>query len=594
MSIKQHCFFITMLMAIFALCAYSADTYSSLTAEYSKLQAAKGSRQAFINLGNRFHALYNSAPRANSADSALLYAGKSYKVAYEIYANKADAQTAISHFNTLTANFTTEAAREAYLEVAEVYNQQQDIASAQFSLQRLKDKYPDSMQALGANAMLDDLAKMNRNGQALASTYPATPVVIPPVVINTPSTQTPTGNNPVAVSTPSIQTPTDNILTQPTEEITRSQISGRASGPTIIKGIRHFTNDNYTRVVVDLTNTAKIEQHWLNADPKLKLPRRLFVDIYDSTVESNVPKQTSIKDGLLTSIRWDYNKPKVTRVVLDLAAVERFTVFQMQDTTNKEVPNKIIIDVSKKPLAAVATPGAPNPGVISLSSALGLGVNTIVIDAGHGGKDPGCTYHGYKEKDIVLDIAKELAAQIRANHKDIKVYLTRDTDKYISLEERTAFANKYKADIFISIHINASKNPSASGIETYVLNVTNDPDALEVAAAENRATTKALSDMKDILQTIMNNARLEDSLLLANYTQQELASELASKTQNRGVKQAPFYVLMNAEMASILIEAGFLSNKNEATLLGNAAYRKNIAKGIYKGLGLYINTMNKK
>jgi N-acetylmuramoyl-L-alanine amidase len=162
------------------------------------------------------------------------------------------------------------------------------------------------------------------------------------------------------------------------------------------------------------------------------------------------------------------------------------------------------------------------------------------------------------------------------------------------LEERTAIANKHKADLFISIHVNATRSGQASGVETYVLNVTNDKAALAVAAFENQATTKSLSDLHGILRDIMLNSKLEESLLLAGATQQGLVARLKlNKTQDLGVKQAPFYVLMGAMMPSILVEVGFLTNKDDAKKLASPTHRREAARGIHAGIEEYIKKYNK-
>jgi N-acetylmuramoyl-L-alanine amidase len=229
-------------------------------------------------------------------------------------------------------------------------------------------------------------------------------------------------------------------------------------------------------------------------------------------------------------------------------------------------------------------------GHTTLAKAFGLKINTIVIDPGHGGHDPGASYYGIKEKDLVLDIGLKLKSLIAVNHPGLKVYMTRSKDIFIPLEERTAFANRKKADLFVSIHINAARNKKASGIETYVLNVTNDKAALAVAALENKATEKSLSDLQGILKDIMLNSKLEESLTLASIVQKYLVKHTNAK--NLGVKQAPFYVLVGAKMPSILIECGFVSNKKEAKLLNTNRYRLKIAEGIYKGLEAYVKQFN--
>jgi N-acetylmuramoyl-L-alanine amidase len=305
----------------------------------------------------------------------------------------------------------------------------------------------------------------------------------------------------------------------------------------------------------------------------------------------------------------------VTRIVLDSQAIKDFTVFQMGN------PSRIVIDVSNDTRVATAqpqrptattTPTTPNvtpgpnttrvptgtrptmPTEQTLADALGLQIRTIVIDPGHGGRDPGAVAHGMFEKDIVLEIALHLRDLLRQHNPDLTVHLTRETDVFVPLEERTAIANKHRADLFVSIHVNATRSGQARGVETYVLNVTNDQNALAVAAFENQATTKALSDLHGILRDIMLNSKLEESLLLAGAVQRGMVRQLKlPPTQDLGVKQAPFYVLMGAMMPSILVEAGFLTNREDARLLQSSAHRKEIARGIHAGIVEYINKYNK-
>ncbi len=159
---------------------------------------------------------------------------------------------------------------------------------------------------------------------------------------------------------------------------------------------------------------------------------------------------------------------------------------------------------------------------------------------------------------------------IKRNYKNIDVYMTRNKDVFIPLEARTAFANRKKADMFISIHVNAAPpNRKARGVETYVLNVTNDKKALEVAAFENATTQKSMSDLQGILKDIMLNSKLEESLQLASFVQKNLHKNIykSKRYDLGGVKQAPFYVLVGAKMPAVLVEAGFVSNTNEAKML---------------------------
>jgi N-acetylmuramoyl-L-alanine amidase len=581
-----HSFKALFLCIFFITAAYSADNFTVLRSEYESLAVSdKVNRVSAVTLAEKFYRLYAADTKAASADTALLYAGKSYKLSFEKFNNSKDQSSALSYFRTAYTNFMTPAAAEAFLESAEIFIQVNDLASAQFTLNRLINKFPETSQAVAANTMLEDINRMAAGEEFTAAAVKEESLKGEAAV--------------TAVNNPDVNPQsTEDLLRLPPDlfgEIIAANFEDapKNGDASVITDIRYFSADDYTRIVIELSAGSKIEKHWLKADPKAKLPPRLFIDIFNSTVADKVPKRMNIADGLVKTIRWAYNKPRVTRVVLDSEAIEDFTVFQMEN------PHRIVIDVTGKraftppPTAAGGTKPSTNTQAPTLANAFGLKVRTIVIDPGHGGKDPGCNYSGLKEKDIVLDIAKELKTLLQKD-QSLKVYLTRDKDSYLPLEERTAIANKYKADLFISIHINAAPNKTASGIETYVLNVTNDASALEVAAFENKATTKSISDLQGILKDLMLNSKLEESMNLAYAVQKNLTASLKlSKSQNLGVKQAPFYVLVGAQMPSILIEAGFLSNKADSGKLATAAYRKSVAAAIHKGITEYSAKYNK-
>jgi len=223
-------------------------------------------------------------------------------------------------------------------------------------------------------------------------------------------------------------------------------------------------------------------------------------------------------------------------------------------------------------------------------------IQTIVIDPGHGGKDPGAIgYHSMKEKHIVLDISKELGDYITQNMPDMDVIYTREDDTFLGLKNRTSIANKNGGHIFISIHANASSAKSARGYEIFLLQPNSVNDAIDVAIREN-ASIAFEKDPKQynqnqIIATLSQNAFLKESEQLAIFVQNALKKELP-KTRNRGIKQAGFHVLVGASMPNILIEVGFLTNKSEAQLLGKSYYRKQLAHGIYLGIKSYIENYN--
>jgi N-acetylmuramoyl-L-alanine amidase len=231
----------------------------------------------------------------------------------------------------------------------------------------------------------------------------------------------------------------------------------------------------------------------------------------------------------------------------------------------------------------------------SLTRALGLKVNRIVIDAGHGGHDYGTIGpHGIMEKDVVLDVALRLSRLVQ-QRLGAEVVLTRSDDTFIPLHERTTIANAQHADLFLSIHANSSPAPEVGGTETFFLNFTNSPDALNVAARENAGSDKTVGELKDLIQTITLNDKIEESHTFAQDVQNAITAQAARsnpEAHNRGVKRAPFVVLIGASMPSVLAEIGFLSNSRDESNLGKAEYRQRVAEALYKGLAQYSQSLS--
>jgi len=244
---------------------------------------------------------------------------------------------------------------------------------------------------------------------------------------------------------------------------------------------------------------------------------------------------------------------------------------------------------------AASTPFASENATRSLTRALGLKVNRIVIDAGHGGHDDGTIGpNGVLEKDVVLDVALRLSKLVQ-QRLGAEVILTRSDDTFIPLHERTAIANEHKADLFLSIHANSSPAPEVGGTETFFLNFTNSPDALNVAARENAGSDKTVGELKDLIQTITMNDKIEESHTFADDIQSAIQAQAAhsnAAARNRGVKRAPFVVLIGASMPSVLAEIGFLSNARDESNLGKPEYREKVAEALYKGLAQYSQSLS--
>jgi N-acetylmuramoyl-L-alanine amidase len=231
----------------------------------------------------------------------------------------------------------------------------------------------------------------------------------------------------------------------------------------------------------------------------------------------------------------------------------------------------------------------------SLIRALGLKIGKIVIDPGHGGHDTGTIGPtGLEEKDLVLDVSRRLGKLLQTR-LGAEIIYTRKDDTFIPLETRTAIANQEAADLFVSVHANSSHDPDARGVETYYLNFTSSPEALEVAARENAVSEKSIHELQDLVKKIALKEKIEESQEFAADVQRSLHSGLAAKSpgqRDRGVKKAPFIVLIGANMPSILAEISFLSNPGDEHRLETADYRQKIAESLYRGIAKYVSGLS--
>ncbi|HFB97881.1 MAG TPA: N-acetylmuramoyl-L-alanine amidase, partial [Bryobacterales bacterium] len=276
----------------------------------------------------------------------------------------------------------------------------------------------------------------------------------------------------------------------------------------------------------------------------------------------------------------------------------------------KAPPAKKVAKLEKQPAATeaadadekedgevlIAKPARRNStGGHSLTRVLGLKLGRIVIDPGHGGRDTGTIGPtGLREKDVTLDVSKRLAALLR-ERLGAEVVLTRTTDKSLSLERRTEIANKALADLFVSVHVNSSRYRSVNGVETFYLNLTRSRADLEVAARENAGSNKSIHELTSLIQKIALDDKLQESRDLAANVQTavyKMHRRLNRRARNRGVKKAPFVVLIGAKMPSILVEVGFISNPHEEKLLKTEKYRQQLAEALYEGIAAYANSLS--
>lgn len=341
-----------------------------------------------------------------------------------------------------------------------------------------------------------------------------------------------------------------------------------------IRDIRYWSSHDYTRVVVDLSGFVNFSKNCLSN------PDRIYFDLFNATLKDEKKINIPVNNSILNTIKAGQFQFDVVRVVLDLKEYRKFDVFFLEN------PPRFVIDVFGK--EEIETSGTFIPDIAK---------RKIVIDPGHGGHDPGAIGpNGLFEKDVVLDIALKLK-KILMKDRVNEVFLTRERDIFVPLEERTAFANKKNADLFISIHANASFRREAKGIETYLLNWTDDEEAMRVAARENAISFKKMKEMHkqmDIIQVITNDLlrqnKRDESVKLANYIHRSIVDTL-NNSYDLGVKQALFYVLFGAKMPSVLVEVSFISNPEEESLLSKESYRTQIAEAIAQGINTYFTSV---
>ncbi len=256
--------------------------------------------------------------------------------------------------------------------------------------------------------------------------------------------------------------------------------------------------------------------------------------------------------------------------------------------TSRDIPTTPLLT-----LPAPALPSANSNGAFSLARQLGLGISRIVLDPGHGGHDPGARGSGLSEAELVLDVSLRLK-KLLEKQPGIEVTLTRESDIFIPLDERTAIANRKNADLFLSIHANASRNPKASGVETYFLNFAANPEAEAVAARENSASGQTMHNLPDIVRAIALNNKIDESRDFAETIQKAMVRKLSAKNKelrDLGVKQAPFVVLIGAGMPSVLAEISFVTHKQEGQLLKTGTYRQQIADALFDAITNYQKSL---
>jgi N-acetylmuramoyl-L-alanine amidase len=367
-------------------------------------------------------------------------------------------------------------------------------------------------------------------------------------------------------------------------------------GRAKVSEVRSWSSGDYTRVAIYLS-------HWVGWQ-KLELPagangpRRLALDFRPAELDRSLRRDVEGKQ--VERVRAAQNAADTVRVVLDLPGAERVRLFGLDD------PPRLIVDVgSAEPRAAPAVAAAPAPAPADpglppppppppAPSAVGVGaIRRVVVDAGHGGQDPGAIGPGrVREKDVTLAIARRLERRLR--DAGFEVVLTRDRDRTLALEERTALANTAGADLFVSVHANAHPRRNREGVETYFLNVADDRYAARLAARENGVDLAGEDEQAHrILTDLDAKASAASSHRLAALVQREVTGGVRARVgsvRDLGVKSALFYVLLGARMPAVLVETGFISNREEERRLASTTYQDEVAAGIARAVVSYART----
>jgi N-acetylmuramoyl-L-alanine amidase len=368
----------------------------------------------------------------------------------------------------------------------------------------------------------------------------------------------------------------------------------------LLKSVRMAQNkQGVVRLVLDV-NGAKDYSSTL-----LTKPSRLVIDVQtDARSASNHDPAPDSAIVAAANVSSSQPKPPVaTPVDTKSAETVKVNASKLDPVASKPIvktnPAKAKAEADAATQAALRAPNVPRPtkdGQLPLTRALGLKISRIVIDAGHGGHDTGTIGpRGLMEKDLCLDVALRLGKEIEEKIPGTEVVYTRKDDTFIPLEDRTALANQAKADLFISIHANSSHDHEARGIETYYLNFATSEESMEVAARENALSQESLHDLQNLIQKIARNEKIEESKELAGDIQDSLAHRMQIVSQserNRGVKKAPFVVLIGANMPSVLTEISFISNPSDEKLLKKADQRQRVADGLYRGVSQYLENLN--
>ena len=611
-----RCWLIEMLIILTALLAVSAksasvedpeELYQEIRTNYRQFKDDKKRHQYRHHYQNRarsFERFIQKYPNNAHVPEALFSIGKLYHDLYRVSRLAEDLDQSLASFRRLVKEYPRHRlADDAQLAIALVFVEfRKDPTRAKTELKYLLKNFPKGDMVPKARQMLEDLGEELAEGEGAP-----------------PPTSAREGAEPeerkLTAPKPPGKTPAEkeHVKVPPEPPAEPPQTSEKS----VLEEIRHWTDPGYSRLVLYTRTPAQFRVGSLLADTAANQPARIYVDLLNTEMSPDLNQDIVLGDGIVKRVRCAVRDENAVRVVIDLDQEREQRVIPMDD------PARVVVDIgvsdnqhtkvlgkpeAKQPevkqtevkqpeVGSVASLHVPksSPGR-SLSMLAGLRVKRVVIDPGHGGSDPGAIGpSGLLEKDITLDIGKQLAKLVREDLK-LEVSLTRDSDTFVALEERTAFANTKKADLFVSVHLNAARNRNLRGIQTFYLDITDDTVSLHLSARENATSEKSISQLQLILADLALKSHVDDSIALGQQIQRATVGSLKRKfdhINDLGLKYALFYVLMGARMPAVLVEASFISNPEEEKRLRSKNYRQALAEAIYVGIKNFIVERNK-
>jgi len=570
-------FFFIVTLPVMAKTDLSATAYKKATDRYYKLikSTKKFPRGEWLDAVKLFKKVYTENPRGAKTPDALFMTGRIYQFMYLRFGRKPDKENAVTVFRVLVNSYPNSSlSDDALFRTGELYASSGQYDEALAAYRGLLKWFPSGDMAPKARRELKNLPRRKIVKSA------------------------------------------------------RAKIRVKKKKLATINNLRHYTSESYTRLVVDISRTANYRI------TRQKGTDTLVMDILDTRLGKRAPVKIVPRRGPVGAVKLSASN-NTGRIVVALRADSDYTTMELSN------PSRIVIDInrkkrlllakeSKKPskllkgakksggasatllkpstaadaglvAAGLLAPSVTKPGrtAVKKSRKVALAepayrIKTIVIDPGHGGKDPGAVgAGGLKEKDVVLDISRRLK-KILKKKCGCRVLLTRNRDVFIPLEERTALANTLGADLFISVHVNSNKSRRARGIETYFLSPARSKEELYTAARENMLAANTgdedMNDLTFILTDMKNTEKINESSRMATSVQRALVKTVSKrhKVRDHGVKRAMFYVLHGATMPSVLVETAFISNRTEERKLRSGSFRQQIAVGIANGVHNFV------